>query len=127
MFMKNISLNIKNSHKYTFLSLPSLPILPCVLSSLQEKSQGTGAETNYPFLEILIQKVRISPVSVKGRFSPSMGLQISQLPVGMERGAPRACSHPAPPLPALKTAAVPHPGWLCLQRVAGLGKASHTA
>ena len=51
MFMKNISLNIKNSHKYTFLSLPSLP---CVLSSLQEKKQGTGAETSYPFLEILI-------------------------------------------------------------------------
>lgn len=37
MFMKNISLNIKNSHKYTFLSLCSLP---CVLSSLQEKIPG---------------------------------------------------------------------------------------
>lgn len=93
----------------------------------RKKYQGTGAETNYPFLEILIQKVRIGPVSVKGRFGPSMGLQICQLPVEMERGPPRACSHPASPLPALKPAAMPHPGWLCLQWAAGLGKASHIA
>ena len=87
----------------TYFSLA--PLASPVISSIfrGKKEQGTGAKTNDQFLKILISKVRISRVRLKGWFGPSTGLQISQLPwewrgscrwhVTNHR-APRTCSHP---------------------------------